>query len=264
MVAVPAGFTLQPGPARRRAGAVGNCFHRAVFSGGRRLDDGRWIEQARRAHRRPAERTVLEREAADGPQAARGGGAAGRRVGRGGPLSSPVEPGEAEGLSSVLHRNIEALRRRRERDVKQADWQARLAERITRFSGSMVFVYCHLAALTIWIAWNVGLIPGLKPFDPSFVILATEASVEAIFLSTFILISQNRAAAAADRRDDLDLQINLLAEHEITKLLQLTAAIADRLGVHGAKSPALAELKQDVAPEAVLDRLEEDRAEDAR
>ena len=80
----------------------------------------------------------------------------------------------------------------------------------------MRFVYLHLALFGGWIIVNLGLIPGLRPFDPSFVVLAMVASVEAIFLSTFVLISQNRMAAAADRRADLDLQVSLLAEHEIT------------------------------------------------
>lgn len=161
------------------------------------------------------------------------------------------------GLSSVLHRNIDALRERREREAKAATLEERIAGLVTRFTGSMAFVYIHLAALAVWVSWNAGLIPGLKPFDPSFVILATEASVEAIFLSTFVLISQNRASAAADRRADLDLQINLLAEHEVTRLLQLTAAIAAKVGVTEAHRPELSELKRDVAPEAVLDRLED-------
>jgi uncharacterized membrane protein len=88
------------------------------------------------------------------------------------------------------------------------------------------------------------------------VILATAASVEAIFLSTFVLISQNRAAKAADRRADLDLQINLLTEHEVTRLITLTTAIAEQLGIRESKDPALRELERDVAPEAVLDTLE--------
>jgi uncharacterized membrane protein len=71
------------------------------------------------------------------------------------------------------------------------------------------------------VAVNLNVIPGVRPFDPTFVSLATWASVEAIFLSTFVLISQNHAAAAADKRADLDLQISLLAEHEITKPVQL-------------------------------------------
>jgi uncharacterized membrane protein len=121
----------------------------------------------------------------------------------------------------------------------------------------MTFVYVHLLILLAWIGANVGLIPGAPRFDRTFVILATAASVEAIFLSTFVLISQNRAAAAADRRADLDLQINLLTEHEVTRLINLTAAIADKLGVEASKDPHLEELQRDVAPEAVLDTLEE-------
>jgi uncharacterized membrane protein len=89
------------------------------------------------------------------------------------------------------------------------------------------------------------------------VILAMVASVEAIFLSTFILISQNRMAAAADKRADLDLQINLLSEHEVTKLIALVSSIADRMGVKTEVDPEVDELKQDVAPEAVLDEIEE-------
>lgn len=97
----------------------------------------------------------------------------------------------------------------------------------------------------------------IAPFDPSFVILAMVASVEAIFLSTFVLISQNRMAASADKRAELDLQISLLAEHEITKLVALVSAIADRLDVETEVDREVAELKQDVAPEVVLDEIEE-------
>jgi uncharacterized membrane protein len=82
------------------------------------------------------------------------------------------------------------------------------------------------------------------------------ASVEAIFLSTFVLISQNRMAAAADKRADLDLQISLLAEHEVTRLTTLVAGVAERMGVETEADPELEEITQDVAPEAVLDELE--------
>jgi uncharacterized membrane protein len=83
------------------------------------------------------------------------------------------------------------------------------------------------------------------------------ASVEAIFLSTFILITQNRMSAAADRRAELDLQISLLAEHEVTKLAALLSAVADRLRIQTEVDAEVEELKQDVAPEAVLDEIEE-------
>ena len=120
----------------------------------------------------------------------------------------------------------------------------------------MRFVYVHLALYGAWIAVNLGAVPGIPAFDPSFVVLAMVASVEAIFLSTFVLISQNRMAAAADKRADLDLHISLLAEHELTKLTGLVTAVAERLGVAAGADPEIAEVKKDVAPEAVLDAIE--------
>ena len=171
----------------------------------------------------------------------------------GGPTVPPPNPA---GLASVLERNIRALRDRRDREQAEADRQTRLANAITRFTGSMPFVYLHLVLVGGWVAVNLGLVPGVPRFDRTFVILATWASVEAIFLSTFVLISQNRAAAAADRRADLHLQIGLLSEHEVTRLLTLVRAIADRLEVEEAQDPEIDELQRDVAPETVLDELE--------
>jgi uncharacterized membrane protein len=83
------------------------------------------------------------------------------------------------------------------------------------------------------------------------------ASVEAIFLSTFILITQNRMAAAADRRAELDLQVSLLAEAEITKLVELVSMIAQRMDLPASEQSEIEEMKQRVAPEAVLDAIEE-------
>jgi len=120
----------------------------------------------------------------------------------------------------------------------------------------MAFVYVHAALVAGWVLVNLGLTP-LARFDPSFVILATVASVEAIFLSTFILISQNRAARSAESRADLDLQISLLAEHEVTHLIKLVGDIARKLGIEDADNPELAELERTVAPEVVLEHIEE-------
>jgi len=120
----------------------------------------------------------------------------------------------------------------------------------------MLFVVLHLAVFGTSAVWNGGLVPGLKPFDPTFVTLATEASVEAIFLSTFVLIRQNRQAKLADERAELDLPILLLAEHEVTRLTALIAAIARKLDVQSEVDGELAEIEQDVAPETVLDAIE--------
>jgi uncharacterized membrane protein len=84
------------------------------------------------------------------------------------------------------------------------------------------------------------------------------ASVEAIFLSTFILIRQNRMADADRKHADPDLQVSLLAEHEVTKIVAIVTAIADHLGLDpDLDREELEELKQDVAPEMVLDKLED-------
>jgi uncharacterized membrane protein len=167
-----------------------------------------------------------------------------------------VPPPQPNGLSSVLERNIHALNERRRSEERQATAQEKLAQAITRFTGSMLFVYIHLALFGFWIIANLGWVPGVPKWDESFVVLAMWASVEAIFLSTFVLISQNRMQAAADKRADLDLQISLLAEHEITKLVTLVSAMAERMGVRTEVDEELDEITQDVAPEAVLDEIE--------
>jgi uncharacterized membrane protein len=165
-----------------------------------------------------------------------------------------VPPPEPKSLNSALARNIEALRARRRAEEAAATTEERVASAITRFTGSMRFVYFHAAAYGFWIVANLGWVPGVTPWDPTYVVLAMMASVEAIFLSTFILISQNRMAAASDRRAELDLQVSLLSEHEITKLVEMVSAIADRLDVP--RPGEVEELKRNVAPEAVLDALE--------
>jgi uncharacterized membrane protein len=167
-----------------------------------------------------------------------------------------VPPPQPENLSSSLKRSIEALEDRRRQEAASATRQERLAEAITSFTGSMPFVYLHVALYVAWILANLGFMPGIPMFDPSFVILAMEASVEAIFLSTFVLISQNRSAAAANKRADLDLHINLLAEHELTKLTEVVMAMATRLDVQVGNRAEIEEVKKDVAPEAVLDALD--------
>lgn len=170
-----------------------------------------------------------------------------------GPTVPPPQPG---GLAPVLARNIRSLGERRVREEAGATLQERIADRITRFAGSMRFVYIHVAVFGFWTIANLGWIPGVLPWDASFVVLGTTASAEAIFLSTFVLISQNRMSAAADKRADLDLQISLLAEHEITRLVTVVAAIASKLDVRTEADQELEELKQDVAPEVVLNEIE--------
>src|SRR3954467_11368090 len=165
-----------------------------------------------------------------------------------------------EGMSPVLERNIQALFERHRREQTVASAQEKLADAITAFTGSMFFVYLHLAAFGFWIAANLHWVPGIPAWDESFVVLAMVASVEAIFLSTFVLISQNRMAAEADKRADLDLQISLLAEHELTKMATLMTDMANKMGVRTGVEKELEEASRDIAPERVLDRIEQTRS----
>ena len=156
------------------------------------------------------------------------------------------------GMTRTLEDNIERLATRQREAAATAPFSDRLSDAITAFAGSMAFVALHLVLFGGWIAWNLW---GSPKFDPSFVVLAMIASVEAIFLSTFVLISQNRMAAVADRRADLDLHINLLSEHELSTLAALVQRIADKLGVP-ADYADLQEIIDDVEPERVLDALD--------
>jgi uncharacterized membrane protein len=167
------------------------------------------------------------------------------------------EPPALPTIGPVLNRNIKDLHRRRLREEASVSRQDRVADAITNFTGSMPFVYIHLIVFGIWVVANLHWLPGVPAWDESFGILAMAASVEAIFVSTFVLIRQNRMAAAADKRADLDLQISLLIEHEVTKIAALLSDMAKQTGVNSKALAELEEVKRDVAPEAVLDKIEE-------
>src|SRR5262249_11114824 len=155
-------------------------------------------------------------------------------------------------LADALERNICTLiELRREADSHKGT-QERMADAITTFSGSMTFVYLHAVLFAVWILWNTGTLH-LKVVDPfPFNFLTMVVSLEAIFLSTFVMVSQNRMQDQADERADLDLQINMLSEYEITRMLRLIDAMAEKMGIEEADDPELDELKTDVMPETVL------------
>ena len=157
------------------------------------------------------------------------------------------------GVASIVHRNIQALVEERRAQDARLTPQERAVSKITAFTGSMPFLYLHVILFGGWIFLNLGWISGVKPFDPfPCVMLAMWASVEAIFLSTFVLISQNRMTELANRRADLDLQMSLLSEHEITRLIHMVDELSRHVGAKKGHDPSLEELKQDVAPEEVL------------
>ena len=109
-------------------------------------------------------------------------------------------------LNSIIERNIERLQELRDELELGKDFKDRLAEQITRWSGSMTFLVLHVVWFAAWVAINAGWTP-LHGFDPGFELLTMIVSLEAIFLTTFVLITQNRQAEVDSERNELDLQI---------------------------------------------------------
>lgn len=158
-------------------------------------------------------------------------------------------------ISNVVRENIEELVESRHASEQAKGRQAHIADFITRFCGSMLFVYVHAVWFVLWTAMNVGWL-GLPIFDEfPFGLLTMIVSLEAVFLSTFVLISQNRLGGMADKRADLDLQINLLAEHEVTEILVMLHAITAHLGLEEATPDKLDDLTEHVSAGQVLDEM---------
>ena len=142
----------------------------------------------------------------------------------------------AENIDTVVRLESAALRQRTAAD--------RAADAIAAFVGSVGFVTIHVVGFAAWAAINLGLLRFVPPFDPyPFSLLSMIMSTEGVLLAAFVLIKQNRLGYLSDRRAHLDLQVNLLTEHEVTRLLQLTERIASRVGVPASErqSGALAE-----------------------
>jgi uncharacterized membrane protein len=138
----------------------------------------------------------------------------------------------ADQTYNAIRRNIDAVAKLEEDFVKNRSTADKLADWIGGFSGSVTFVLLHVVIYGFWILINLKLIPGIRAFDPfPFLLLSVVVSIEAIFLSTFVLMKQNRMSRRADQRGHLDLQINLLAEREMTTVLQLLRHISAHLGV---------------------------------
>jgi uncharacterized membrane protein len=159
-------------------------------------------------------------------------------------------------LSKVIERNIRTIIHLRTKAECERSPQDSIADTITSFSGRMVFVYVHILWFGIWILLNTGWF-GVRVFDPfPYGLLTMIVSLEAIFLSTFVLISQNRMGEETERRADLDLHIGLLTEHELTRVLQMLDIIQDKLGIVDHESSDLADLEMETKPEDVLAEIE--------
>src|SRR6202162_5125701 len=133
--------------------------------------------------------------------------------------------------------HIDSIVRQEEEALERRSSSERLADAVGVFAGSLLFVVLHLGLVIVWLVVNSGEIPGIRPFDPHpFSLLGVIVAVEAVILSSFILMRQNRMMRRGDRRDHLNLQIDLLAEKEITKVLQMVRAIGGHRGLQNMRA----------------------------
>jgi uncharacterized membrane protein len=162
------------------------------------------------------------------------------------------KPGSAEELT---RNNIEAISKLEHAASAKRTRGDVIADTIADFCGRMTFVWVHIAWFGIWIPINT--LPHIKHFDPfPFQFLTLVVSLEAIFLTTFVMISQNRQGRIADRRNHLDLQINLLAEQENSKMLAMLEAIMTHLDVPE-DDPEVRILEEATRPDMMMEQIQQ-------
>jgi len=159
----------------------------------------------------------------------------------------------------AIRRNIDTIAKMEEKYLTSRGFVDRLADSIASFSGSMTFVGLHVIWYGLWILLNLRVISFVPVFDPyPFMLLNMMVSLEAILLSTFVLMKQNRMSKRVDSRAHLDLQINLLAEKEMTMVLQMLRQIGDQVGVRDEElHREMDELTSETPVEMLADEIEE-------
>lgn len=176
------------------------------------------------------------------------------------PMRASKTPGgnrrNGPSVEELTQQNVATVSRLEESAKEQRTSTDRIAEAIANFCGSMTFVWVHVIWFGGWILLNS--IPGLPHFDRfPFTFLTLVVSLEAIFLSTFILISQNLETRLSERRSHLDLQLNMLSEQENTKMITILLAIAEKVGADLSHEPHVEALTEDTLPERLIEQIEE-------
>ena len=175
-------------------------------------------------------------------------------------MSPPKQDQNTASISRAMEQNLRAIKDWEESALHSRSRAERVSEWITSTAGRGPVLVVHLMWFVGWTAVNLDLVPAVRPFDPfPFPLLTTMVSLEAIFLALFVLSSQNRLATQADKRAHLDLQIDLLAEREMTAVLQLLQDIAGHMGVaHTHATPRIQELAQETDVRELTSKLDDE------
>lgn len=158
-------------------------------------------------------------------------------------------------VEDATRRNVELIRRLDRAAVAHAGLADRAAALVARWCGRIGFVWLHLVWFTAWILCNT--LPGWPHFDPyPFTFLTLVVSLEAIFLATFVLMAQNHEMRITERRNQLDLQINLFTQQQNTRMLQLLDRIGERIGLED-HDPGLQAFEEAMRPEKLIEQIEQ-------
>jgi uncharacterized membrane protein len=174
-------------------------------------------------------------------------------------MSTPDDARLRPDRPSALEENVQAIKRWEKAILLARSKAEQVSDWIACTAGSGPVLVLHVVWFGAWVTINAGAIRGIRPFDPfPFPFLTMTVSLEAIFLALFVLASQNRLARQADKRSHLDLQIDLLAEREMTAVLQLLQDIARHLDVQTSVTPEqLRDLMKKTDLRHLTNRMEE-------
>ena len=165
---------------------------------------------------------------------------------------------KVDGTNSAVDPTIKAVAKIEHDAYRARTSMDHLAGWITRRAGSGTAIVLHLIWFGFWLLINIGAVSGITPFDPfPFNLLTMVVSLEAIFLTLFVLISQNRTPQEADKRAQLDLQVNLLAERETTMILQMLERISEKLGIPESRREDLLQLLKETRVEELAKKLDQ-------
>ena len=173
--------------------------------------------------------------------------------------------GNNEARPSKISRKRQVVKSFEAKLSQQRTFAEKIADFFTYAFGDLRFASMHVIWFIIWIGWNSGFIPGATPFDPfPFGLLTMIVSLEAIFLSIFILISQNRSSKIDKLRSEVDLQVNLTSEQEITKILSMLKVLSERNGIDLSRDEELVRMLKNIDAWEIERKLERDLIENKK
>jgi uncharacterized membrane protein len=161
-------------------------------------------------------------------------------------------PRKARPSRQTTEKNIESILKLEEKDEQELSAFHRVSHAVGWFVGTIYFVLFQCVFVLSWIALNTSVIGNDNAFDPPPIpLLSTVLALEAVLLTSFVLIRQNAIDLRSERRNHLDLQINLLAEKEATSILKILREIADHLEIDVSADAEHEELAKDTAVESI-------------